>query len=144
MEPQTISLQGITADKDLSAANEKISFYRDSLGIQMGVKPQAQFSLMADLSPQQLRSVEDLCEFLAGEEDGGTTLDTIFRDANSFDELARQLSAIGSLMAMLDNIGPDNDFPGRKEARSMLGSLSLALKKTSRISAARTGRLRTW
>ena len=143
MEPQTLdSLQGIKTEKELKAANEKISFYRESLGLKMGAKPKEGFSLMADLSPQQLRSVEDLCRFLEGEADGAETLDSIFRDSNSFDELARQLAAIGGLMAMLDNIEPERDFPERAAARSMLGSLSLALKRTSRIAAGRGTKIR--
>lgn len=147
MEPQKLnSLEGIIASesKALKAERSKNAFYREALGLHLGAEVPEGFSIMGTLNPQQLRSVEALCVFLEGEEGGADTLDSIFKDARNFEELSRQLSMIAALMQELDSIPEERDFPGRKEARSMLGSLSLSLKRTARLSAARPGRLTTW
>ena len=132
---ETINLQGIQAES-------KEDFYREALGLKLGAETPEKFSIMGTLSPQQLRSVEYLCKYLEGQEEGGETLGTIFQDARNFSELSRQLFKIGELMQELDALVPEKDFPGRKEARNMLATLSLSLKKTARIAAARPGRIR--
>ena len=144
MKTETINLQGITTSKskELAALRKKNLDLREMVGLQHGVEVEAGSSLMATLNPQQLRSVESLCVYLEGEEGGAEILDTIFQDARSFEDLSRQLFMVAALMQELDSIGVENDFPGRREARSMLGTLSLQLKKTARIAAnARPGRI---
>ncbi len=146
MKTETINLQGIKPgeSKELTAERSKNAFYREALGIQLGAEVPRQdgFTLMGTLSPQQLRGGEYLCKYLEGQEDGGETLGTIFQDARNFSELSRQLSMIGDLIQELDALAPEKDFPGRKEARNMLATLSLSLKKVARIAAARPGRIR--
>lgn len=132
---ETINLQGIQA-------GSKEDFYREALGLKLGAETPEKFSIMGTLSPQQLRGVEYLCKYLEGQEEGGETLGTIFQDARNFSELSRQLSMIGDLIQELDALVPEKDFPGRKEARNMLATLSLSLKKVARIAAARPGRIR--
>jgi len=132
---KTINLQGIQT-------GSKEDFYREALGLKLGAETPEKFSIMGTLSPQQLRGVEYLYKYLEGQEEGGETLGTIFQDARNFSELSRQLSMIGDLIQELDALVPEKDFPGREEARNMLATLSLSLKKVARIAAARPGRIR--
>ena len=97
---------------------------------------------MGGLSPLQLRAVESLCDYLDGQEGGGKTLDEIFQTARDFEDARRQIFKVADLMQELDAIPPEKDFPGRKEARSMLASLSIQLKKVLRVAARRPGKLR--
>jgi len=134
------SLQGITVSETDKLKNT-ISFYRKALGIQLGAEGSTQktVDLMGMLSPQQLRGVEKFAGYLQGQEGGGDILDSLFKDITSADQLSRRLLLIANLLQELDAA---EDFPGRKEARSMLASLSLNLKRIARLAAARPGRIR--
>jgi len=142
---ETINLQGIIASesKELRTLRSKNLALREMVGLQHGVEVEAGSSILESLSRDQLKAAEYLCTYLDGQQGGGDTLDTIFQAATSFSGLSRQLSMIGDLINELDSLAPENDFEGRKEARSMLANLSLRLKKTARIATTRRpGRLR--
>ncbi len=153
MEPQKLdSLHGIktTASKsqleaDLQREQQKNLALREMNGLHHGQPVQGE-SILKSFDRRGLQAAQYLASYLEGQEDGGgRTFDEVFQDARSFEDLARQTSLVAQLMAELDGLaGTDRDFEGRAEARRMLANLSLRLKKTSRLAARRSDKLKTW
>lgn len=153
MEPQTLELHGIKTpasksqlEADLQREQQKNLSLREMVGLHHGQPVQGGESILHGFDRRGLEAAQYLADYLAAQEDGGgRTLDAVFQDARSFEDLARQTSLIGQLMAELHDLAnTDQDFTGRREALSMLGDLSLMLKKTARIAAGKGGRLTTW
>lgn len=148
MEPQRLdSMQGIkttSESEELRTLRQKNLALRELVGLQLEVEVQGEASILSSFGRDELQAAQYLVEYLSGQEEGARRLDEIFTDAQTFERLARQISMVAALMQELDSLAPEDDFEGRAEARRMLANLSLRLKKTARIAAARPGRLTTW
>ena len=142
------SMRGIKTapSKQIEDLTRKNLALREMNGLLMGqpVQIEGQESILQSFGRDELNAAQYLADYLSGQENGDQIIDELFQDAQTFERLARQIGMIAALMSELDSLAPEDDFEGRKEARTMLGNLSLRLKRTARIAASRPGRLTTW